>query len=208
MGQTSDLAVFHPLLDIPPRGLDQIPECGVIGRIPGRQLQMPHAFPIALEQPCRVRQRRAVKEPHVRVPGKHIHVPERRISEARHRTPVVQQLPHLVAALAHRVPPRARHRTQLPRMLLPPRFDRRVALDRSVEAKYFLTHQSPHSPPPERRTKTANYELRTVNCQLHLQIELTSTVSAARFGSGSPFACMAPSSESGSAGSAGFIEAR
>src|SRR4051812_15117942 len=101
----SGLAVFHARLDIRVRRIDEPAErCGICGRF-GSQLHMAHKLAGALEQTSRIRQRCAVKEPHVYVRSEYIDIAEGRISQTGNRTAVMQELPDFVPAFSqHRKP--------------------------------------------------------------------------------------------------------
>src|SRR6185369_15763536 len=59
-----------------------------------------------------IRQRCAVKEPHVYVRGEYIYVAEGRISQTCHRIAVMQKLPDFVPALSHQLKSVIRDGTQ------------------------------------------------------------------------------------------------
>src|SRR6266853_1063954 len=62
---------------------------------------MAHELAGALQQVSRIRQRCAVKEPHVYVRSEYIDVPEGRISQTCDRTAVMQKLPDFVPTFSH-----------------------------------------------------------------------------------------------------------
>src|SRR2546421_11326854 len=86
-------AVFNPRLYVRVRRMDQLAQGrGIYGRS-RPQLHVAHKLAVAHQQAGRIRQPRALKEPHVYVRGEYIDVAERRISQARNRTAVMQELP-------------------------------------------------------------------------------------------------------------------
>jgi hypothetical protein len=98
---------------------------------------MAHALAGALQQVSRIRQRCAMKEPHVYVGSEYIDVAEGRISQAGNRTAVMQKLPDFVAAFSHHRKPLMRDGSQSTCMLLHPRIDGGIPLDGAVEAQQF-----------------------------------------------------------------------
>ena len=84
------LSVLNPRLDIRIRRLDELPERHRFYVNTRPQLHMTHKFAVALQQPSRIRQRRALKEPHIHVGSKHIHVAKGHIAQARVRTAVMK----------------------------------------------------------------------------------------------------------------------
>src|SRR6266567_7516051 len=97
------------------------------------QLHMTHELAGALQQAARIRQRCAVKEPHVYVRSEYIDVAERNISQTCNRTAVMQELPDFVAAFSHYLKPLMRNGSQFACVLLHPRIDGGIPLDRAVE---------------------------------------------------------------------------
>src|SRR5580700_7554294 len=88
LGRKTELAVFNARLYIRVRRLDEPAErCGVGGRSRS-QLHMAHELAGALQQAGRIRQRCAVKEPHVYVRGEYIDIAEGRIAQTCNRTAV------------------------------------------------------------------------------------------------------------------------
>ena len=72
----------------------------------------------------------------------HIHVPERHISQARNRTPIMHQFAHFVPASAHHLKPRARHRPQLARMGIQPGIHGSIPLHGPVKSQQILSHRT------------------------------------------------------------------
>src|SRR5579864_5647772 len=101
---------------------------------------MAHELAVALQQACRIRQRRAMKEPHVYVRSEYIDVAEGRISQTGDRTAVMQKLPDFVAALSHHLKPLMRDGPQSTCMLFHPRIDGGIPLDSAVESQQFRSH--------------------------------------------------------------------
>src|SRR3979411_2202070 len=98
---------------------------------------MAHELAGALQQAGRIRQRCAVKEPHVDVRGEYIDIAEGRISQTCNRTAVMQKLPYLVPALSHHLKPLMRDGSQFTCMLFHPRIDGGIPLDSAVESQQF-----------------------------------------------------------------------
>src|SRR6266705_3227605 len=96
---------------------------------------MAHELACALQQAGRIRQRCAVKEPHVYVRGEYIDVAEGRISQTCNRTAVMQKLPDFVSALSHHLKPLMRDGSQFTCMLFHPRIDGGISLDSTVESR-------------------------------------------------------------------------
>jgi len=131
----SELAVFDPRLYIRVRHFDEPAQgCGVCGRS-GSELHMAHELAGALQQAGRIRQRCAVKEPHVYVRSEYIDVAERRISQTCNRTAVMQELPNFVPAFSHDIKPLMRDGSQFTCMLFHPRIDGGIPLDSSIESQ-------------------------------------------------------------------------
>jgi hypothetical protein len=72
---------------------------------------------------------------------KHIHVVEGRIAQARHRTAVMQDLPHFIAAFAHRLKLLSCDRSQFTFMHTHPRIDGGIAFDSAVQSQQFRSHR-------------------------------------------------------------------
>src|SRR2546421_12896128 len=106
---------------------------------------MAHELAGALQQACRIRQRCALKEPHVYVRSEYIDVAEGRISQTCHRTAIMQELPDFVSAFSHRLKPPTRDVSQFTSMLFHPRIDCGIALDSAVESQQFRSHPRPLS---------------------------------------------------------------
>src|ERR1700738_5166587 len=109
---------------------------------------MAHEPAGALQQVSRIRQRCAVKEPHVYVRSEYIDVAEGRISQAYSRTAVMQKLPDFVPAFSHYLKPLKRESSQFTCMRFHPRIDGGIPLDSAIESQQFRSHRwlSFHSP--------------------------------------------------------------
>ena len=136
----SELAVFDARFYIRVRSMDEPAEgCGVCGRS-GSQLHMTHALAIALQQAGRIRQRCAIKEPHIYVRAEYIDVAERRISQTRNWTAVMQKLPDFISASSHHLKPLTRDGSHVACTLFHPRIDGGIPLDSVVESQQFRSH--------------------------------------------------------------------
>src|SRR5258708_5092267 len=102
---------------------------------------MAHELAGALQQAGRIRERRAVKEPHVYVRSEYMDVAERRISQTCNRTAVMQKLPDFVLTFSHNLNPLMRDGSQSTCMLFHPRSDSGIALDSAVESQQFRSHR-------------------------------------------------------------------
>jgi hypothetical protein len=102
---------------------------------------MAHELAGALQQVRGIRERCALKESHVDVRGEYVDVAERRIAQAGHRAAVMQQLPHLVSASAHRLKPLPREVAQCASMRIHPRIDGGIALPSTVESQQLRLHR-------------------------------------------------------------------
>src|SRR5580765_8773519 len=102
---------------------------------------MAHELAGALQQAGRIRQRGAVKEPHVYVRSEYIDVAKGRISQTCNRTAVMQKLPDLVSAFSHHLKPPMRNGPQSTCMLFHPRIDGGIPLDSAVESQQFRAHR-------------------------------------------------------------------
>src|SRR5712671_5635956 len=102
---------------------------------------MAHELACALQQAGRIRQRCAVKEPHVYVRGEYIHIAEGRISETCNRTAVMQKLPDFVPAPSHHLKPLMRDSSQFTCMLCHPRIDVGIPVDSAVESHQVRSHR-------------------------------------------------------------------
>src|SRR5205807_418880 len=102
---------------------------------------MAHELAGALQQARRIRQRYAVKEPHVYVRGECIDVAEGRIPQICNRTAVMQKLPDFVAAFSHYLKLLMRDSSQSTHMLFHPRIDSWIPLDSAVEPQQFRSHR-------------------------------------------------------------------
>src|SRR5580704_12477004 len=101
---------------------------------------MAHELAGALQQVSRIRQRCAVKEPHVHVRIEYIDVAEGRISQTCSRTAVMQKLPDFVPAFSHHLKPVMRDGSQFTCMLFHPRIDSWIPLDGAVESQQIRSH--------------------------------------------------------------------
>src|SRR5438477_10518259 len=102
---------------------------------------MAHELAGALQQAGRIRQRRAVKEPHVYMRSEYIDVAEGRIAQTCNRTAVMQKLPDFVPASSHHLKPLMRNGSRFTSMLFHPRIDGGIAFDSSVESQQFHSHR-------------------------------------------------------------------
>src|SRR5437016_4754643 len=102
---------------------------------------MAHELAAALQQTGRIRQRCAVKEPHVDVRSEYIDIPEGRVSQTCNRRPVMQKLADFVPARSHHLKPLMRDSSQFSCMLFHPRTDGGIALDSAVESQQFRSHR-------------------------------------------------------------------
>jgi hypothetical protein len=64
-----------------------------------------HELTAALQEAGRIRQRCALKEPHVYVRSEYIDVAEGHISQTRNRAAVMQKLPDFIATISHHLKP-------------------------------------------------------------------------------------------------------
>src|ERR1019366_2776594 len=101
---------------------------------------MAHELAGALQQVSRIRQRCAVKEPHVDVRSEYIDVAEGRISQTCNRAAVMQKLADFVAAFSHHLKPLVRDGSQFACMFFHPRIDGGIPLDSAVESQQFGFH--------------------------------------------------------------------
>src|SRR5216683_878418 len=102
---------------------------------------MAHELSCALQQAGRIRQRGAVKEPHVYVRSEYIDVAEGRISQTCNRTTVMKKLSDFVPAFSHHVKPLVRDGSHFTCMLFHPRIDGGIPLDSTVESQQFRSHR-------------------------------------------------------------------
>jgi len=84
---------------------------------------MAHELASALQQAGRIRQRCAMKEPHVHVRGEYIDIAEGHISQTCNRTVVMQKLPDFLPAPSHHLKPLLCDGSQFTRMLFHPRIN-------------------------------------------------------------------------------------
>src|ERR1043166_9966078 len=96
---------------------------------------MAHELAGALQQVSRIRQRCAVKEPHVYVRIEYIDVAEGRVSQTCNRAAVMQKLPDFVPAFSHRRKPLMRDSSQFTGVLFHPRINGGIPLDSAVESQ-------------------------------------------------------------------------
>src|SRR4030081_1201486 len=101
---------------------------------------MAHELAGALQQVARIRQRCAVKEPHVYVRMESIDVAEGRVSQTCNRAAVMQKLPNFVPAFSHHLKPLMRDGSQFTGMLFHPRIDGAIPLDSADESQQFCSH--------------------------------------------------------------------
>src|SRR4030095_7755875 len=102
---------------------------------------MSHELAGALQQAGRIRQRYAVKEPHVYVRGEYIHVAEGCISQTCNWTAVMQKLPDFVPAFSHHLKPLKRDGSQFTCVFFHPRIDGGIPLDSAIESQQFRSHR-------------------------------------------------------------------
>src|SRR6266498_1318142 len=102
---------------------------------------MAHELAGALQQAGRIRQRCAVKEPHVYVRSEYIDIAEGHISHTCNRTAVMQKLPDFVPAFSHHLKPLKRDSSQFTCMRLHPHIDRGIPLDSTIESQQFRPHR-------------------------------------------------------------------
>jgi hypothetical protein len=102
---------------------------------------MTHELAGALQQAGRIRQRCAVKEPHIYVRSEYIDVAERRITQTCNRTAIMQKLPDFVPAFSHRLKPPMRDGSQVTGMLFHPRINGGIPFDSAVESQQFRSHR-------------------------------------------------------------------
>ena len=115
---------------------------GIHGRT-GPQLHVTHLLPVPLEQPHRIRQVRAPKEPDINVSREHVGVGERCITDARGRVTVMQQLPNIGTTIPHPAEPLPRDCTELRRPAVKPRINGRGARDRGRKQQQLTHGDSP-----------------------------------------------------------------
>src|SRR5215469_2020611 len=102
---------------------------------------MTHELAGALQQAGRIRQRCAVKKPHVYVRDEYIDVAEGRIPQTCNQTAVMQKLPDFVPAFSHHLKPLMRDGSQFTCMPFHPRIDVGIPLDSAVESQQFRSHR-------------------------------------------------------------------
>src|SRR5437763_5968828 len=106
---------------------------------------MAHELAGALQQATRIRQRRAMKKADVYVRTEYINVGERRISQARNRTAVMQKLQDFIPASPHQLKPLTRDRSQFTFMFFHPRINGGIAVHSAVESQELRSHRRLHS---------------------------------------------------------------
>src|ERR1700676_4862431 len=102
---------------------------------------MAHELAGALQQAGRIRQRCAVKEPHVYVRREYVDVAEGRISKTCNRAAVEQKLPDFVPGFSHHLKPLMRDGSQFTCMLFHPPSDGGIPLDSAVESQQVRSHR-------------------------------------------------------------------
>src|SRR5207253_1345015 len=102
---------------------------------------MAHELSRALQQAGGIRQRCAVKEPHVYVRSEYIDVAEGCISQTCNRTAVMEKLPDFVPAFSHHLKPLMRDGSQFTCMLSHPSIDGGIPLDGAAESQQFRSHR-------------------------------------------------------------------
>src|SRR5450755_2697706 len=102
---------------------------------------MAHEPAGALQQVRRIRQRCAVKEPHVYMRMEYVDIAEGCISQTCNGTAVMQKLPDFVSAFSHDLKPLMRDGSQPTCMLFHPRIDGGIPLDSAVESQQFRSHR-------------------------------------------------------------------
>src|ERR1700729_1050543 len=115
---------------------------------------MAHELAGALQQLSRIRQRCAVKEPHVYVRIEYIDVAEGRISQTCNRVAVMQKLPDFVPAFSHHLKPVLRDGSQFTGMLFHPRIDGGIPLDSAVESQQLRSHRYSTLSPSSKGSRT------------------------------------------------------
>src|SRR5579863_4722730 len=101
---------------------------------------MAHEPAGTLQQVSWIRQRCAVKEPHVYVRTEYIDVAEGRISQTYNRAAVVQKLPDFVPAFSHHFKPLTRDGSQFTCVLSHPSIDGGSPLDSAIESQQVCFH--------------------------------------------------------------------
>src|SRR6201987_5217476 len=109
---TPSVSAFNPGLYILIRRVDEPAQRFRAYAIPRSQLHVAHEPARALQQAGRIRQCRAVKEPHIYVRSEYIDVAEGRISQTCNRAAVMQKLPDFVPAFSHHLKPLMRDGAQ------------------------------------------------------------------------------------------------
>src|ERR1051326_7763234 len=101
---------------------------------------MAHRLAVALQQPRRIGQRCAMKKAHIDVRREYIDVAERRISQTRNRTAVMQKLQDFVSAMSHHFEPTMRDGAQFAWMPFHPGVDCRIPPHSAVESQEVRLH--------------------------------------------------------------------
>src|SRR2546425_12403633 len=109
--------------------------------VPGVSFTWRMNLPVPCNKRARIRQRCAVKEPHVYVRVEYIDVAEGRVSQTCNRAAVMQKLPDFVPAFSHHLKPLMRDGSQFTCVLFHPRIDGGIPLDSAVESQQFRSHR-------------------------------------------------------------------
>jgi hypothetical protein len=137
---SSELAVLDARLDIGVRGLNETGKGLIVDGDSGFEFYVAHELAGALQQAEWIGQRGTVKEPQVDVRSEDIDVAKGRISETGNRTTVVHELADLVAAIAQRLKPVTRDRSQVACAFVQPPVDGWVVLDSAVKSEQVRFH--------------------------------------------------------------------
>src|SRR6476646_5719093 len=138
-----ELAVLDACFYILVRCIDKPAYCRGVCSSSRSQLHVAHEPAGTLQQARRIRQRCAVKEPHVYVRSEYIDVGEGRIAQTCHRAAVMQNRQNLVAAFSHHLKPPMRDGAQFTCMLFHPHLDGGIPPDSAVESQQFRPHRRP-----------------------------------------------------------------
>ena len=137
----ANLPEFDPSLYVGVRNLNETAECHGVRSRTWPELYVTHELAVPLQQTCRVRERRALKESHVHVRSENIDVAEGRVSETCNWAAIMEELADFVAAFSHHVKPFMRDVSQFTGMVFHPCVDGRIAFDGAVESKYVRSHR-------------------------------------------------------------------
>src|ERR1700722_12706053 len=126
---------------------------------------MAHEPAGALQQVSRIRQRCAVKEPHVYVRIEYIDIAEGRISQTCNRAAVMQKFPDFVPALSHQLKPVMSDGSQFTCMLFHPRLNGGIPLDSAVESQQLHRGERGRSPScfQDNRYSTDRFNVQKIN---------------------------------------------